>query len=71
MIDLESNTRMFQGKTEQIEKWTVWWMTPRGLVETLNEAKYVSSQLDMDVNAICIPLVVAITTTSYEVFTPR
>jgi hypothetical protein len=68
MIDLLTNQRTFQGKIEKIVEWKIWWMTPKGLVETLEEARNVSKQLDMDINAICVPVVVAVTATSYEIF---
>jgi hypothetical protein len=60
MFDLSEKTLTFDNKPLNIVKWQVWFATPFGLIETLDQAIARCRENDMEPNAIVSPVPVAI-----------
>lgn len=61
MFNLGKGTLSGNGWERPIAHWEVWFQTPKGLCETLDEAVEVCKSLDMEPDAIIRPVPVAIT----------
>jgi hypothetical protein len=69
MIDLDvgDNGAIKLGKKiEEIQKFEVWWISPKGLHGTLEEAKTVCKELDLE-SIMIKPVCVAVSSSTYEV----
>lgn len=53
---------------EDVTKWSVAWMTPKGILLKLEDALAWARETDMDPNYVLRPVVMARTNTDYEVF---
>jgi len=60
MFNLEEESLTFGGKTAPIVTWAVWFSTPFGLIEHLQEASARCLENDMKPNAVIAPVPVAI-----------
>jgi hypothetical protein len=67
-IDFLHN-RVIRGDiSEPILKWVVWLKTPFGYVETMDELLEICAEAQLDPNMTTIPIPVAITATTHEVY---
>ncbi len=68
MISLGDSRIQRGGLDERIEKWVVWFRTPWGLCETLHEACEVMKKNELDPDMGIIPVPVAVSNATHEVF---
>ncbi len=68
MILLGANRIVMGGLDERITSWEVWFRTPFGLCKTLHEANEVVAKHDLDPDLAIVPVPVAVTNGTYEVF---
>lgn len=66
MFDLENNTA--GPDNGKIESWTVWFHTPFGVFTSLDNAIEKCQKHELDCNVAIIPIPVAKTTSSYEIW---
>ena len=70
MIEISTNTILFNGGIYQIHYWNVWYMTPMGLFQDREWAIREVTKNDMDPNFTVVPVPVAIGPNDiYEVYT--
>ena len=67
MFDIEQQEIRLQGKTEKILRYEVWFMTPFGLIDNLEEAIERVKRIDMVVELTIRPVAIAISETLFEV----
>jgi hypothetical protein len=67
MIQLAQRLVTIQGKEEKILSFEVWFQTPWGLIDKLDDAVARCVAHDIDPNINLVPVSVAITETNYEV----
>jgi hypothetical protein len=67
MYSIKDKTLTIQGQTTSIERWEVWFQTPFGLIENLDDAIIRVESSDCDPNFTIVPVVVAIAGSRYEV----
>lgn len=68
MFSYEHNRLRRGGREEPILEWRVWFRTPWGLAETLEEAKAVCKAREVDPDQAIIPIPVAMSQSMTEVF---
>ncbi len=67
MISLTRKTLTRNGVESEIIRFEVWFQTPFGLIENLEDAVVRLTAADMDPETIIVPVSVAISESSYEV----
>lgn len=60
MVDVANQTLRFKGKTLPITAFVVWFMTPFGLIDNLDEAVDKCNENDVPPQAVIVPVPVAI-----------
>ena len=65
MVDLEKEIIYLEGKREEIKEWQVWWISPNGLHQSLQEAKLEMEKLGAEL-LMLRPVSVAVSDTLYE-----
>lgn len=69
MVDLKNQTIILEKRTNPIERWEVWFMTPFGLCDDFETAKQRLKDNDLDPDLCIVPVPVAISGDIYEVVT--
>lgn len=68
MIDLVARKITLQGRTQDITGFQVWWQSPVGLFDKLEEAQAKVVELELDPRQMIVPVSVAIAADgTYEV----
>ncbi len=68
MLDLNSGTIIRGGVREPIVRWGVWFKTPFGYGETLEEARETVISVDLNPHMVIQPVPVAFGDTIHEVY---